>query len=72
VKKNEILALDDTELIAHALYIEMKVTKEENTRGVTQSTSKDYKWTLEEVANRFNLDLEKLKNLTASESMWDN
>lgn len=67
MNKSEILALNNEELIAHALGLETTITLQSNsTRGITQKSIKDYKWTLEEIANRFNLDLDALVYMTES------
>ena len=72
-RKKDILEMDNVELMAHALNVESRVTKEENfnRNGTTIATKKDYKWTMEELAKRFNLDFDRLTKLTASDHWWE-
>ena len=73
MNKKEIQSLDNESLLAHALGLEANVVKQANfgKRGITSKTVKDYMWTMEEVAKRFNLDLEKLVSKTGSSHWWE-
>jgi hypothetical protein len=64
MKKSEILSMDNEQLVAHLLKMETRMTKETNDRGITKATAKEYDWTLQEVAKRFNLDAERIIELT--------
>lgn len=70
MNKRDIIALDDTELIAHAMQIESQCTKEENMSGITVKTKKDYIWTIEELCKRFNLDFDRFVGLTGLKQWW--
>lgn len=67
MKKSEIVALTDVQLLAHFASLEATMVKEENfQRGLTNKTVKDFQWSIDEVSKRFNVDKEELaKNLQA-------
>lgn len=70
MKKSEILELDNEELLAYLLRLESVMNYEANSRGITKSTVKMYKWTVEELCKRFNLNLNKFVSLTGNENWW--
>lgn len=71
MNKREITELTDSELIAHALRNEAQSTKEENTRGITNSTKKDYMWTMEELCKRFDLDIQVVTKKIGADHWWN-
>lgn len=71
MNKGEIKALDNESLLAHLIDLETLTTHEENNRGLTQKTQKDYKWTLEEFCSRFNLDMNIVAEKTGISHWWE-
>lgn len=70
--KTEIIGLSNEALIAHVMNIEAQATKEANSRrGISKQTKKDYMWTVEEVAQRFSLDIRTIVSLTGSAHWWE-
>lgn len=69
--KKEVLLLNPTQLVAHALRLEMEMTKSENGRGVSKKLVADYKFTLETLSNKFDLNLEELKELLDAKNLWE-
>lgn len=71
MNKKDILALSNSELVAHSMHINSIITKEANSRGsITAKSRKDFIWAVEELAKRFDLDIEVLKCNTDSEHWW--
>lgn len=71
MNKKEIMSLDNTSLIAHAMHMEYVCTVEANSaRGISKKTVKDYKWTVEELSKRFELDKDKFIDLTGAGHWW--
>ncbi|MGN4692223.1 hypothetical protein [Bacillus cereus group sp. MYBK215-1] len=59
--KKAIKEMTNEELVSSLLWNTVRSTNELNTRGsVTQQTRKEERYLMEEVANRFNLDLDVL------------
>lgn len=72
MNKSEILALDNDSLLAHLLDMESITTNEVNSsRGITKKSIKDYKWTLDEVCKRFNLNLDIVAEKAGVDHWWD-
>ena len=72
MNKGEIKALDNESLLAHLIDMETVTTNETNSsRGLTQKTIKDYKWTLEEFCSRFNLDKDIIAEKTGINHWWE-
>lgn len=62
--KKELTEKSDENLISALYWVAVRTTHEVNSkRGLTKGTAKDEQAVLEAVATRFNLDLEKLKEL---------
>ncbi|WP_242278561.1 hypothetical protein [Bacillus cereus group sp. BfR-BA-01313] len=59
--KKAIKEMTNEELVSSLLWNTVRSTNELNTRGsVTQQTRKEERYLMEEVSNRFNLDLDVL------------
>lgn len=62
MKKAEIKALNNQELIAELYWTAVRTTNEVNSRrGLTKKQHQKEEWVLQEVAERFGLDFEFLK-----------
>jgi hypothetical protein len=63
MKKSEVTGYEDAELLNAFYWVAVRTTNEVNSkRGLTKGTKKEELLILEEMAKRFNIDLEKLRN----------
>lgn len=63
MNKKEVKELNNLQLIALLVDLETETVKQANrSRGITKKTSKEYRIVLEEVSDRFNIDLENIKS----------
>ena len=71
MNKKEILNLSNTMLFVHILDLEDKMSSDIALRGsISKPTIKDFKISMEEIAKRFNMDLDVIVKERHLEHFW--
>jgi len=71
MNKKEILNLSNTMLFVHILDLEDKMSSDIALRGsISKPTIKDFKISMEEIAKRFNMDLDVIIKERHLEHFW--
>lgn len=62
MKKTEIKAMSNAELLSSALWNQVRMTNEVNSRrGLTKQTAKEERWFIDEMMERFGIDREEFE-----------
>jgi hypothetical protein len=71
MNKSQIASLSNVALLAHFATMEGQIVKEVNMHGITKKTLKEWRYTVHEVAKRFEVNVLELTSLMDSEKLLE-